>query len=160
MAKGLMLQAALNKSAVGSKINPYQDTEFDNPFNTNPPTTRGPFTDKDGVVHQPALSPDRFVPLKLLSVTPLGKRQSEFAFSLPKASQHTACLSGQYVQVRLPLSKESDTFCKRHFSPVNATSDYGRVNLVLRFESRGQLSLMFQSLKPGKATEGEAAALQ
>lgn len=149
IAERLMREVKMNEPQEKSENNGYQDTEFDNPFNTKPPAIRGPFTDGDGIEHLPALSPVCFVPLKLLSVIPLGDKQAEFQFALPQASQHTGCLPGQYVQVRVPMNKDGDKYCQRYFSPVSATKEYGRLDLVLRFESHGQLSQRFQALIPG-----------
>ena len=150
IAQRLMREVTMNEPLEHRERNNYQDTEFDNPFNTKPPATRGPFTDGDGIQHLPALSPDRFVPLTLLSVIPLGDKQAEFQFALPQASQHTGCLPGQYVQVRVLMSKDGDKYCQRYFSPVSATNNYGRVDLVMKFESHGQLSQRFRQLNPGK----------
>lgn len=145
-----MREVAMNEPFEKNETNTYQGTEFDNPFNTQPPATRGPFTDQDGTEHLPALSPDSFVSLKLLSMIPLGEKQAEFRFALPQASQHTGCLPGQYVQVRVPMDKDGERYCQRYFSPVSATKDFGRIDLVMRFESHGQLSQRFQALIPGK----------
>ena len=139
----------MNAPLEKSEKNSYQDTEFDNPFNTEPPATRGSFTDSNGIEHLPALSPDCFVPLKLLSIRPLGDKQAEFQFALPQASQHTGCLPGQYVQVRVKVG-DGDKYCQRYFSPVSATNDYGRIDLVMKFESHGQLSKRFRALNPGE----------
>ncbi|KAJ7375927.1 hypothetical protein OS493_037992 [Desmophyllum pertusum] len=87
IAQRLMREVAMNEPLetvdsgyeIGREETKYQDTEFDNPFNTQPPATRGPFTDKDGTEHLPALSPHYFVPLKLLSVMSLGDKQAEFS---------------------------------------------------------------------------------
>ena len=149
IAQRLMREVAMNEPLVGGDKDKYQDTEFENPFNTKPPATRGPFTGKDGVEHVPALSPDRFVSLKLLLVKPMGDMQAEFQFALPHASEHTGCLSGQYIQVRVPMSADSDQYCQRYFSPVSATNTFGRLDLVMKFESHGDLSRRFQALVPG-----------
>ena len=150
IAQRLMREAKRNTPLEKNEQNSYQDTEFDNPFNTKPPATRGPFTDGNGIDHLPALSPDHFVPLKLLSIIPLGDKQAEFQFALPQASQHTGCLPGQYVQVRVHADGDGDKYCQRYFSPVSATDDYGRIDLVMRFESHGQLSKRFRALRPGE----------
>ena len=89
IAQRLMREVTMNAPLEKNEQNSYQDTEFDNPFNTKPPATRGPFTDGKGIEHLPALSPDCFVPLKLLSIIPLGDKQAEFQFALPQVSQHT-----------------------------------------------------------------------
>lgn len=150
IAQRLMREVTMNAPLEKNEQNSYQDTEFDNPFNTKPPATRGPFTDGKGIEHLPALSPDCFVPLKLLSIIPLGDKQAEFQFALPQVSQHTGCLPGQYVQVRIHVDGDGDKYCQRYFSPVNATNDYGRIDLVMRFESHGQLSKRFRALSPGE----------
>ena len=151
IAQRLMREVTMNAPLERNEQNSYQDTEFDNPFNTEPPATRGPFTDGNGIDHLPALSPDCFVPLKLLSIIPLGDKQAEFQFALPQASQHTGCLPGQYVQVRVQADGDGDKYCQRYFSPVSATKDYGLINLVMRFESHGQLSKRFRALSPGES---------
>ncbi|KAG7159536.1 Oxidoreductase FAD-binding and C-terminal Acyl-CoA dehydrogenase domains-containing protein [Homarus americanus] len=38
----------------------------------------------------------------------------------------------------------------RYFSPVSCPTDYGCIELVLRFETQGLISRHFQALKPGK----------
>lgn len=153
IAQRLMREVEMNEPVGKSDSSPYQGTEFDNPFNTQPSATRGPITDDNGIEHLAALSPYCFFPLKLLSVIPLGDKQAEFQFALPQASQHTGCLPGQYVQVRVPLEKDGERYCQRYFSPVNATTDFGRINLVLKFESHGQLSQRFKALSPGDLVE-------
>ena len=127
----------------------YQDTEFDNPFNTRPPAVRGPQTSPDGVVHNPAMSPDHFVALKLVAVQEMGEKQAEYQFSLPNPTDHTGCLPGQYVQVKVELADSDGKGCQRYFSPVSGTSEYGKITLVMKFESHGQLSQQFKKLKPG-----------
>lgn len=150
VAQRLMREVALNEPMVEGDKDKYQDTEFENPFNTTPPATRGPFTGKDGVQHQPALNPDDFVSLELLSVTQIGDKQAQFQFALPQASQHTGCFSGQYLQARVPLNNDSDQYCQRYFSPVSSTNTFGRVDLVMKFESHGEMSRRFQALSPGR----------
>lgn len=150
IAQQLMREVEMNGPLEKSDSSSYQDTEFDNPFNTRPSVSRGPITDVNGTEHLAALSPDCFFPLKLLSVIPMGDKQAEFQFALPQASQHTGCLPGQYVQVRVPLDKDGEKYCQRYFSPVNATTEFGRIDLVMKFESHGQLSQRFKALTPGK----------
>ena len=150
IAQRLMREVAMKEPLVSGDKDQYQGTEFDNPFNTTPPATRGPFTSKDGVKHLPALSPDKFVSLKLLSIKPIGDKQAAFQFALPQASHHTGCLPGQYVQIRVPMSADSDNYCQRYFSPVSATNEFGRIDVVMKFESHGQLSKRFQALAIGR----------
>lgn len=149
----------MNGPVEKSDSSSYQDTEFDNPFNTRPSVSRGPITDVNGTEHLAALSPGCFFPLKLLSVIPMGDKQAEFQFALPQASQHTGCLPGQYVQVRVPLDKDGEKYCQRYFSPVNATTDFGRIDLVMKFESHGQLSQRFKALTPGKKGKSKRKVL-
>ena len=137
----------MNEPSNSASNNPYQDSEFDNPFNTKPPAVREPHTSPDGVAHKAALRPDQFVALKLLSVRDLGERQAEYQFFLPKPTDHTGCLPGQYVQAKVTGSDGKP--CQRYFSPVSGTSEYGRLTLVMKYESQGQISQQFKLLKPG-----------
>ena len=147
LAEKLMSEVAMNDPKKKGDFPPYQDSEFDNPFNTKPPAVRGTCTSPDGVVHNPALSPDKFVPLKYVSTKGLGEKQAEFKFALPNPSDHTGCLPGQYVQISVKLAEGK--LCQRFFSPVSGTSEFGQITLVMKFESRGILTQHFKKMKPG-----------
>ena len=149
-----MKEVAMNDPKKKQDVPPYQDTEFDNPFNTTTPAVCGIYTSPDGVVHKPALSPDKFVALKFVATKGMGEKQAEFKFALPHPSDHTGCLPGQYVQIRVKLAgSEEGKFCHRFFSPVSGTSAFGQITLVMKFESRGQLSQHFKKIKPGMTSE-------
>ena len=124
----------------------YQDTEFDNPFNTNPPETPGPFQSDDGTWHYPALEPDCYTPLKLTSVNRLDAQQSEYEFALPHSTDYTGCIPGQYIKVRVTANGK---YCERFFSPVSATKDFGKIVLMLKYETNGELTKKFQAMEIG-----------
>ena len=130
----------------------YQDTDFNNPFNSAPPATAEPHITPDGTEHHPALSPDSYTPLKMVSVRPLGKMTAEYNFSLPHPTDHTGCLAGQFVRVRVSENGPESPKCERFFSPVSATSDYGKITVLMKYETGGLLSQCFRSLQPGMLT--------
>ena len=125
----------------------YQDTEFDNPFNTNPPETPGSFQSEDGTWHHPALKADSYILLKLTAVNQLGVQQSEYEFALPRPTDYTGCIPGQYVKVRVQTNGK---YCERFFSPVSATSEFGKIVLMLKYETNGEISKRFQKLQIGE----------
>lgn len=127
----------------------FQDTDFDNPFNTAVPKTSGPHTTPDGTEHRPALRPDSYTALKLESVCPVGERTAEYSFSLPLPTDHIGCLAGQYVKVRVGSNGTESSKYERYFSPVSATSDHGKIALLVKYETAGMLSRCFRALQPG-----------
>ncbi|XP_037785192.1 uncharacterized protein LOC119580999 [Penaeus monodon] len=130
---------------------PFQDSDFDNPFNTCPPAALSKvFKTEDGVAHEPALKPDTWVLFTLKSRTQLNDKMAAFEFSLPKPTDHTGCFTGQYVRVRVNFKGKEQ---ERYFSPVSRPDDFGRIELVLRFETHGQMSQHFQALRPGDQVE-------
>ncbi|XP_047477887.1 NADH-cytochrome b5 reductase 1-like isoform X2 [Penaeus chinensis] len=135
----------------GEAKHPFQDTDFDNPFNTCAPAANGKVlkTD-DGEEHGPALNPDTWVPLTLTCQSPVSDKMSAFDFALPKPTDHTGCFTGQYVKVRVNLKGIEQ---ERYFSPVSRPDDFGRIELVLRFESQGLMSQHFKALKSGDQVE-------
>nr|XP_027230665.1 uncharacterized protein LOC113822330 [Penaeus vannamei] len=135
----------------GEAKHPFQDTDFDNPFNTCAPAANGKVlkTD-DGEEHEPALNPDTWTLLTLKSQNPVSDKMSSFDFALPKPTDHTGCFTGQYVKVRVTFKGKEQ---ERYFSPVSRPDDFGRIELVLRFESQGLMSQHFKALKPGDKVE-------
>ena len=136
-----------NKNEINIKQASYQDTEFDNPFNTNPPETPGSFQSEDGTWHHPALKADSYILLKLTAVNQLGVQQSEYEFALPRPTDYTGCIPGQYVKVRVQTNGK---YCERFFSPVSATSEFGKIVLMLKYETNGEISKRFQKLQIGE----------
>ncbi|KAJ7375928.1 hypothetical protein OS493_037993 [Desmophyllum pertusum] len=92
IAQRLMREVAMNEPLetvdsgyeIGREETKYPDTGFDNPFNTPPPATRGPFTDKDGTEHLPALSPHYFVPLSSCQLCHLETNKPSFSSLYPR----------------------------------------------------------------------------
>lgn len=121
----------------------YQDSEFENPFNTKPPAILKSLDTPDGVPHNPCLKPDRFTALKLQSVKPLGEMTAEYTFSLPQPTDCTGCFPGQYVQVRIGKNQ-------RFLSPVSRVKEFGRISLLLKYETHGVFSNAIRSLQVGK----------
>ena len=128
----------------------YQDTEFDNPFNTSPPETRSPFMSGDGTWHNPALKPDCYTSLKLTSVNQLNAQQAEYEFALPRPTDHTGCAPGQYIKVRVGQGGADTRHCERFFSPVSPTTEFGKIALMLKYETNGELTKRFQTLQIGE----------
>ncbi|XP_068236111.1 uncharacterized protein [Palaemon carinicauda] len=126
---------------------PFQDTDFENPFNTCPPAVNNQvIKTADGVSHGPALRPDSWIPLVLRSHTPVSDKMASFVFDLPKPTDHTGCFPGQYIVVKVNIKGKDQT---RYFSPVSRPDDFGKIELVLRFETQGLISQHFKALKPG-----------
>lgn len=141
-----LLAEAENEVSITKNHQPlYQDTEFDNPFSTNPPAMLTSLDIPDGVTHarEPCLKPNEFVALKLQSVKPLGEMVAEYTFSLPHATDYTGCFPGQYVRVRLGKNE-------RFLSPVTSAKELGRISLLLKHETHGMFSYFMRSLEVGK----------
>ncbi|XP_042888990.1 uncharacterized protein LOC122264255 isoform X2 [Penaeus japonicus] len=148
LARDLLEDVRAGETGVKLK-HPFQDSDFDNPFNTCPPAACDKvLKTNDGVPHEPALKPDTWVPLTLKSRTQINDKMAAFEFSLPMPTNHTGCFTGQYVRVNFK-GKEQE----RYFSPVSRPDDFGRIELVLRFESHGLMSQHFQTLRPGDEVE-------
>ncbi|CAL4065939.1 unnamed protein product, partial [Meganyctiphanes norvegica] len=145
LAKKLLEDADAEEG--GNVKHPYQDTDFENPFNTKPPTYNAQsVVSSDGVSHSPALTPNAWKALKLVSQTEVSDRMASFVFALPNPTDHTGCLAGQYILVNVNVKGKEQI---RYFSPVSRPDDYGRIELVLRFETHGLMSQYFKALKPG-----------
>ncbi|KAG7173594.1 NADH-cytochrome b5 reductase 1-like 1 [Homarus americanus] len=97
LAKTLIEDVESEEKGIEFK-HPFQETDFENPFNTCPPAANGKIIKtQDGVCHAPALKPDKWVPLALKSYTDVSDKMGAFVFSLPKDTDHTGCFAGQYV---------------------------------------------------------------
>ncbi|XP_042238822.1 uncharacterized protein LOC121877242 [Homarus americanus] len=149
LAKSLAEDVELEKGAENK--HPFQETDFENPFHTCPPAVNDKIIkSQDGVCHAPALKPDKWVPLTLKSYTNVSDKMGAFVFSLPHDTDHTGCFAGQYVVVKVTIKGKEQL---RYFSPVSCPTDYGCIELVLRFETQGLISRHFQALKPGDKVE-------
>ncbi|KAK7022822.1 hypothetical protein SK128_011860 [Halocaridina rubra] len=130
---------------------PFQDSDFENPFNTCPPAYNNrEFKTPDGVNHAPGLNPDKWTPLVLKKYVDVSDKMASFMFSLPNPSDHTGCYTGQYVIVKVNIRGKEHT---RYFSPVSRPNAFGQIELVLRFETQGLMSQHFKALKPGDKVE-------
>ena len=146
LARKLLMEADNDDAVSNHNIklqDSYQDSEFENPFNTNPPAMLKPLDTPDGITHEPCLKPDRFTALKLLSVKSFGEMIAEYTFSLPQPTDCTGCFPGQYVQVRIGKNQ-------RFFSPVSRTKEFGKISLLLKHETHGVFSNSIRSLQLGK----------
>ncbi|XP_076065564.1 uncharacterized protein LOC143039424 [Oratosquilla oratoria] len=132
----------------GESLNhPFQETDFENPFNTAPPTYLSQnLRTADGVDHGPCLSPTTWTPLVLESKYDISEKMGSFTFNLSTPTDHTGCLPGQYVKVRVTINGKNQ---ERYFSPVSKPDDFGKIELVLRFETQGLISQYFKGLNPG-----------
>ncbi|KAG7160971.1 NADH-cytochrome b5 reductase 1-like 2 [Homarus americanus] len=123
MGQRLLDEAAQEQEGNIAK-HPYQESDFDNPFNTAPPAVvREEVKTSDGILHKPALNPDSWTELALSTREDISDKTTSFVFSLPNTTDHTGCLPGQYV------------------------------TLVLRYETQGIISNHFKALQPGDKVE-------
>lgn len=145
LAHKLLIEADNDDNVLNHNLlqDSYQDSEFENPFNTKPPAILKSLDTPDGVVHDPCLKPDRFTALKLQSVKPLGEMIAEYTFSLPQPTDCTGCFPGQYVRVRIGKDQ-------RFLSPVSRTKEFGRISLLLKYETHGVFSNSIRALEVGK----------
>ncbi|XP_068236172.1 uncharacterized protein [Palaemon carinicauda] len=150
LAQRLLDEVAANEKGKEIK-HPFQDTDFENPFNTCPPATCGSvIKSTDGVPHEAALSADTWTPVKLMAFNKFGNMMGSFKFSLPKSTDHLGCMAGQYVAVKVDIDGKDHV---RYFSPVSCPDQYGQVELVMRFETQGTMSKHFLSMKSGDAVQ-------
>lgn len=146
LAKKLLAEAEIENANVKNHIHhSYQDSEFDNPFNTSPPATLKSLDSTNGfkLEQKTCLKPDEFIALKLLSVQPLAEMVAEYTFALPQASDLTGCFPGQYVRVRLGKNQ-------RFLSPVSRAKEPGKISLLLKLETHGMFSNSMRCLEVGK----------
>ncbi|XP_045595176.2 uncharacterized protein [Procambarus clarkii] len=150
LAKSLLEDVEAEEKGTKDK-HAFQETDFENPFNTCPPAVNDTILEtSDGVSHAPALKPDRWTLLTLKSRTGVSEKMAAFDFSLPNTTDHTGCFTGQYVAVKVNINGKEHL---RYFSPVSCPNDFGHIELVLRFETQGLVSRHFQALKPGDQVE-------
>ncbi|XP_047469723.1 complex I assembly factor ACAD9, mitochondrial-like [Penaeus chinensis] len=146
-----LLEEASQERQGASANHPYQDTDFLNPFNTaQPKALTQDLKTPDGVVHSAALRQDTWTPLALVSRKDVGSKMSSFVFALPRSTDHTGCFPGQFLAVRVTVDGKHHL---RYFSPVSRPQDFGRVELVLRFESQGIVSNFFKALQLGEKVD-------
>uniref|UniRef100_A0A2P2I086 Acyl-CoA dehydrogenase n=1 Tax=Hirondellea gigas TaxID=1518452 RepID=A0A2P2I086_9CRUS len=150
LAERLALEVAQEETNQ-SPNHPFQDTDFENPFNTcTPHYSPKPVVTPDGKSHQPALKPSSWIRLKLHSKSDVTDKMSSFVFDTPQPTDYTGLLAGQYLEVQVMLEGRANT---RFFSPVSPPEDFGRIELVMRFETSGIMSKYFKSLQPGDMIE-------
>lgn len=150
LAVELMEEVELEEKGTELK-HPFQDTDFENPFNTCPPAVNDKVSKTaDGKSHDPALRPDTWLPLALKSTVSVSDKMASFVFALPKDTDHTGCFPGQYVAAKANINGKEHL---RYFSPVSPPDDFGIIELVLRFEKQGIMSQHFKALKPGDKVE-------
>lgn len=145
LAKDLLQDVETEEKGESAK-HPFQDTDFENPFNTCPPAVNDKVVKTKDASHAPALKPNTWIPLVLKTYTDVSDKMASFVFNLPNPTDHTGCFTGQYVVVRVNIKGKEHL---RYFSPVSRPNDYGRIELVLRFETQGLISQHFKALKPG-----------
>jgi len=143
-AQKLLEEVAREERSVTSPE--YQGTDFENPFNTAPPTNNNQDTE-----HSAALNPETFTPLHLEKTSEVNDEMTIFTFRLPNTTDHTGCLAGQYIQVRIVTSAGSVQ--TRYISPTSPPDQYGQLEFAVKFESHGILSLHLKQMKPGDIAE-------
>ena len=151
-------------AAAASPCTSQPKRDFLNPFNTAAPACRPPFTDDSGVEHRAALSADTYAALKLVARTIIATDTVHFRFALPRSTDHTGCLPGQWLRVRAQVTgnyylddqgnqMRTTKPSTRFVSPVTAPNDFGHLDMVLKFESHGQFSNALKSLRVGEELE-------
>ncbi|KAL7646718.1 UNVERIFIED_CONTAM: hypothetical protein RMT77_001971 [Armadillidium vulgare] len=146
LAMKLLEEVGIEESGTNSN-HPFQDTDFENPFNTCPPKfAQRILKGNDEENHGPGLHPDKWTSLSLIDRREAGLNMASFTFSLPKASDHTGCLPGQYVQVKANIDGKNQF---RYLSPVSSPNNFGKIEFVIKFETQGIISNFFRSLKSG-----------
>ena len=146
LARKLLIEASNEDNDFNHNIelqNSYQDSEFENPFNTSPPTMLKSLDIDDELSRNPSLRPNEFTALKLHSVKPLGETLAEYTFSLPQATDFTGCFPGQYVLVRIGKHQ-------RFLSPVSRAKELGTISLLLKHETNGIFSNCIRALQIGE----------
>jgi len=146
-----LLQDVADGRGAKEKTGSYQDEDFENPFNTQPPEYVKQTLTLGGRECTPGLSPDAFTQLTLQKRTQIGENMEQFDFVFPQPDNHTGCLPGQYVKVQ--IRPEGHPVQQRYFSPVSLSACPGRLQLILKFETAGILSQHFQALQPGATVE-------
>ncbi|KAM7443135.1 hypothetical protein ABFA07_008076 [Porites harrisoni] len=149
LARKLLAEAEIENANGKNDIHhSYQDSEFDNPFNTSPPATLKSLDSTNGfkLKQKTCLKPDEFIALKLLSVQPLAEMVAEYTFALPQASDLTGCFPGQYVRVRLGKNQ-------RFLSPVSRAKEPGKISLLLKLETHGMFSNSMRCLEVGDTAD-------
>ncbi|KAJ7372934.1 hypothetical protein OS493_015390 [Desmophyllum pertusum] len=146
LARKLLIEADNDDIVLNNNLDSYQDSDFENPFSIMPPAMLKSLDTPDGVSHDPCLKPDRFTALKLLCVKPLGEMIAEYTFSLPQASDYTGCFPGQYVRVRIGKNQ-------RFLSPVSRAKEFGRISLLMKYETHGVFSNSIRSLQIGDTVD-------
>lgn len=149
LARKLLIEASNEDNDFNHNIelqNSYQDSEFENPFNTSPPTMLKSLDIDDELSRNPSLRPNEFTALKLHSVKPLGETLAEYTFSLPQATDFTGCFPGQYVLVRIGKHQ-------RFLSPVSRAKELGKISLLLKHETNGIFSNCIRALQIGDTAD-------
>lgn len=115
---------------------------------------RPSFIDSDGVLHEAALRPDKFTPLRLKQRIQLNKTTHLFSFELPTPTSHVGLLAGQYIAVRTILEGEEVI---RYYSPTTRNSDYGKIDLMIKIEAekstKKSMTYYLGNLQPGNTLD-------
>jgi hypothetical protein len=99
-----------------------------------------------------ALTPDTYTPLRLRQQRRVGTFSRIFTFDLP-SSRHVAGLRvGQYISLRAPVG-DGGALLVRSYSPISRTTERGALQLLVKCEDTGHMSVFLAGLQPGARVE-------
>jgi len=140
------------KKATESPV--FTEWSFMNPFNDKHPRQLR-LGGKDGSVHHPGLVLGEWRELALLQVTNVNQDTKCFKFALPKETDHSGCLPGQYVRIRTK-PKDGSKPLIRYFSLISDPyTSFGFVEFTADLGYQGQFSHILQEFKVGSTLEFE-----
>ena len=97
-----------------------------------------------------ALKPDSFTPLRLRQQVKVGAFSRIFTFDLPSPKHTMGMHVGQYVSIRAKVNGEDVV---RSYSPMSRITDHGQIQLLVKCEDAGHMSVCLANLRPGETIE-------
>ncbi|KAF0308155.1 NADH-cytochrome b5 reductase 1 [Amphibalanus amphitrite] len=147
LGRRLLREAEMDRpGAHDAKQSDYQDSDFENPFHTRPPTYVSEPLVVDGAKVPAGLHPDTYTDLVLLECRQLTPHMDSYRFRFSAGAGHHGCLPGQYIQVR--VQSEGQSAQERYLSPVSRPGA-DVVELVVRRETSGLLSAHLRGMRTG-----------
>lgn len=101
-------------------------------------------------VHSPALSKDAWTALSLRQKQNVGGATWIFSFDLPSPKHLPGLKLGEYIAVRAVLEGQETL---RYYSPISRPNDPGVIELLIKCEDSGHMSVHLSNLKPGDTLE-------
>ena len=94
--------------------------------------------------------PDKFTSLRLRSQRRIGTFSRIFTFDLPSVRHVAGMRVGQYVSIRATVNGAEVV---RYYSPISRTTDHGQIQLLVKCEDAGHMSVFLAALRPGDHIE-------